>query len=83
MFQMSELQGVTFRLLHRFLHLMGKPFAYAKQKPVAKGVESSQDLPVHAARKELLALYDRHPTLIIQGETGSGKTTRNRIFLNL
>jgi HrpA-like RNA helicase len=33
---------------------------------------------VHAARSQILALFDAHDTIIIQGETGSGKTTRKR-----
>lgn len=38
-------------------------------------------LPVHACRQQILAAYDQHRTLIIQGETGSGKTTQIPRFL--
>lgn len=49
-----------------------------------KGIHASSystELPVHAARSEILRLFDKHPTLIIQGETGSGKTTQIPRFL--
>lgn len=33
-------------------------------------------LPVYAVKQHILNLFDRHDTMIVQGETGSGKTTR-------
>lgn len=41
---------------------------------------SGIDLPVNVVRKKILDLFDRFDTLIIQGETGSGKTTRKRLI---
>lgn len=36
----------------------------------------ASQLPVFASRDKILDLFDAHDTLIVQGETGSGKTTR-------
>ena len=36
----------------------------------------TDDLPVHARRKEIKEAIDHHQIVIICGETGSGKTTQ-------
>ncbi|MBW7903572.1 MAG: ATP-dependent RNA helicase HrpA [Rhodocyclaceae bacterium] len=38
--------------------------------------EYDEALPVNARRAEIAALIDRHPVVIVCGETGSGKTTQ-------
>ncbi len=41
----------------------------------------SNSLPVHAFKKEILYLVETHATLVLLGETGSGKTTQVPQFL--
>lgn len=60
--------------------------------PASGGAKStaspSEALPVYSAKQQILSTFDRHDTIIVQGETGSGKTTRIthnvcRLFLYL
>lgn len=50
------------------------PSAQAQQKESIQAVRRS--LPVFPFREELLAAIASHQVLIIEGETGSGKTTQ-------
>lgn len=45
-------------------------------KPATKISQEIGKLPVCAAKADILKTFDQHDTVIIQGETGSGKTTR-------
>ena len=44
-------------------------------------LETRQQLPIYQARKEILFEMRRHDTLVLVGETGSGKTTQMPQFL--
>ena len=46
------------------------------QKPFAFRVEFPPDLPISARAEEIIATLQKHPVLILAGETGSGKTTQ-------
>lgn len=52
---------------------MGKP---QYQEIRTKLKLESAELPVSQARDELLRYISQEPTVIVVGETGSGKTTR-------
>mmetsp|Transcript_63871 Transcript_63871/g.103249 ORF Transcript_63871/g.103249 Transcript_63871/m.103249 type:complete len:653 (+) Transcript_63871:2-1960(+) len=57
--------------------------------PLSKGAKDKRDeileqrkqLPIFKARKEILAEFSKHDTLVLVGETGSGKTTQIPQFL--
>lgn len=51
---------------------MSKP----DQKPFAFRVDFPPDLPISARAEEIIATLQKHPVLILAGETGSGKTTQ-------
>ncbi len=40
------------------------------------GIRYPQDLPIVAYREEMLKAIEKHPVVIVSGETGSGKTTQ-------
>lgn len=44
--------------------------------------EQRSRLPVHKHRKHLLYLIEKHATVVIVGETGSGKTTQIPQYLD-
>lgn len=46
------------------------------QKPFAFRVDFPPDLPISARAEEIIATLQKHPVLILAGETGSGKTTQ-------
>ena len=46
------------------------------QASYARGPTMQERLPIAEARNELLALIKKYPTLVLIGETGSGKTTQ-------
>jgi len=43
--------------------------------------ETQKSLPVYPFKEDLLAAIEQHQVLIIEGETGSGKTTQIPQFL--
>ncbi|KAJ3138426.1 hypothetical protein HDU90_001390 [Geranomyces variabilis] len=55
----------------------GRPFTQ-KYRDILK---TRRNLPVHKQRDEFLALLHKHQTIILVGETGSGKTTQIPQFL--
>ena len=55
----------------------GKPFS-SKYRSI---LEKRQSLPVHKQRNEFLRLIQANQTLVLVGETGSGKTTQIPQFL--
>ena len=48
----------------------------ARLPPPARPPGPGAGLPVAAYRRQILHLVEQHPTLILLGETGSGKTTQ-------
>ena len=50
--------------------------AKAKAKQHAKLTKQRRDLPIFTARTELISSFRENSTVIIVGETGSGKTTQ-------
>lgn len=44
--------------------------------------ETKKSLPIYPFRKDLLKAIEDHQILIIEGETGSGKTTQIPQFLH-
>ena len=44
--------------------------------PAVKGIEFDPSLPINGRREEIRAAIERHPVVIVCGETGSGKTTQ-------
>ena len=44
--------------------------------PAVKGIEFDPALPINGRREEIRAAIERHPVVIVCGETGSGKTTQ-------
>ena len=52
-----------------------KPKRLVKE-PVPKHAKRRRELPVHACRQLLLSTLSEHSTMVVKGETGSGKTTQ-------
>jgi HrpA-like RNA helicase len=45
-------------------------------EPVPKHAQRRRELPVYACRSQLLSTLRQHGTMVVKGETGSGKTTQ-------
>jgi len=45
-------------------------------RPTPPAIEYDESLPVNVRRAEIAAAIDKHPVVIVCGETGSGKTTQ-------
>jgi ATP-dependent RNA helicase HrpA len=50
--------------------------APAPRTPLPLVFKHDPDLPISARREEILAALERHPVLIVAGDTGSGKSTQ-------
>ncbi|HKX54471.1 MAG TPA: ATP-dependent RNA helicase HrpA, partial [Xanthomonadales bacterium] len=82
----EQLQEITHRLdtgkpVDRALARLGarinQSFEQVEQRRQARpAISYDPALPITAAREEILAAFEKHPVLIVAGETGSGKTTQ-------
>ncbi|KAK9828750.1 hypothetical protein WJX72_001917 [[Myrmecia] bisecta] len=62
--------------------VMGNPVVPAHPKQRWQALQDHrQQLPIWTAKEKLLALLQRHQTVVLVGETGSGKTTQVPQFL--
>lgn len=57
----------------------GNPYS----KEYYKILETRKSLPVWERREEFLKNFKENQIIILQGETGSGKTTQVRILVNI
>jgi ATP-dependent helicase HrpA len=52
------------------------PNEAARHNPVPLAYKHDPDLPIFARRQDILEALERHPLLIVAGDTGSGKSTQ-------
>jgi pre-mRNA-splicing factor ATP-dependent RNA helicase DHX16 len=80
----DEEQQINFVLqsaANQMLNVDDGPKLTASEKKAVSMKEIRESLPIYAYRDELLAAIDQFQTLIIVGETGSGKTTQMPQYL--
>lgn len=61
--------------------LKDEPELTEQQKKKMTIEETQKSLPIYPFKEDLLAAIESHQVLIIEGETGSGKTTQIPQFL--
>ena len=47
-----------------------------RRSRLTPSIQNPEELPISAARDEILKLFRQHPVIVVAGDTGSGKTTQ-------
>ncbi|MEY6432641.1 ATP-dependent RNA helicase HrpA [Thioalkalicoccus limnaeus] len=76
--QQRQRRGQAFEqgLIHLWRDLRASQAVLARRRAQVPTIDYPADLPISDRRGEIAALIERHPVVILCGETGSGKSTQ-------